>query len=151
MIRFELWILWLKCACVVFAAFGVFIAVFNQTPVFDVLFGNNINPAFFGDAALTPEMVRFQQWVYGLLGATCVFVGILLFFIVSNAYSKKERWALNGIMFGVVAWFVIDEAVSIYFAVEFNAVFNLVLLAILLIPLIFTMRYFEKPAATERR
>ncbi|MDR1954548.1 MAG: hypothetical protein LBP82_01180 [Candidatus Methanoplasma sp.] len=128
--------------CIAFALFGLFIALFNQTPVFDILFNDQIDPVFFGSAALTPEMMLFRQWTYGVLGATCVFAGILMFFIVDNAYRKKERWAWYCIVLGLTGWFVIDGAVSLYFSVYFNAAFNIVLLTAALVPLIFTKKYF---------
>jgi uncharacterized BrkB/YihY/UPF0761 family membrane protein len=149
MIRFDLWAKWLKCVSIVFALFGVFIALFNQTSVFDVIFNDQIDPVFFGDAALTAEMMRFQQWVYGILGATCVFVGIMIFFIAENAYRKKERWAWNCIMIGSMGWFIIDESVSLYFSVHFNAAFNAVLLIAILVPLLCTWKFFFKGQEAE--
>ena len=79
MIKFDLWIIWLKCVSIVFAGFGVFMALFNQTPVFDLLFNGQIDPVFFGNAELSQEIVHFQQWIYGVLGATCVLVGMMIF------------------------------------------------------------------------
>jgi len=148
MIKFDLWVVWLKCISVVFAAFGIFMALFNQTSVFDIMFSSQIDPVFFGNAELSQEMVHFQQWIYGVLGATCVLVGIMIFFIVDNPYRNKERWAWNCLLFGLVAWMVIDMSVSLYFLVYFNAVFNAVLFAAIIIPLLLTRQYFTGARAT---
>jgi hypothetical protein len=141
--KFSVCVLWLKAVSILFAFFGMVIALLNQTSIFKVAFSSNINPVFWEDANLTTGSVHFQQWIYGLLGATCVMVGILIFFIVKNAFAKKERWAWNCLFFGIIAWFVIDEPVSIYFRVYFNVVFNLVLLLAVIVPLLLTVKDFK--------
>ncbi|AIZ56394.1 hypothetical protein Mpt1_c05020 [Candidatus Methanoplasma termitum] len=148
MIKFDNWIVWLKIVSLVFAAFGVFMALFNRTHVFDIMFSSQIDPAFFGGSELSGEMIRFQQWIYGVLGATCVLVGIMIFFIVDNSYRNKERWAWNCLLLGLAAWMLIDLSVSLYFSVYFNAAFNAVLFAAIIVPLLFTRKYFSIKEAT---
>lgn len=143
MSKFSICVIWLKTVSVLFAVFGVVIALLNQTSIFQYAFSNHINSVFWGASNFTTEAQRFQQWVYGLLGATCLMVGVLFFYIVKNAFAKKEKWAWNCLFFGLAAWFVIDEPVSLYFHVTFNAIFNLVLLAAVLIPLFLTARDFR--------
>lgn len=99
--KFNFWVIWLKGVSIIFALFGVCLALFNQTSIFNILFNNQINPVFFENIILTPELIYFQQWIYGLLGATCVLVGILIFFVVDNAYKKMEHWAWNCILIGL--------------------------------------------------
>jgi len=147
MIKFDFWIVWLKVVSVVFAAFGVFMALFNQTPVFDFMFNNQIDPVFFGNAELSQEIVLFQQWIYGVLGATCVLVGIMIFFIVDNPFRNRERWAWNCLIIGLVAWMIIDLSVSLYFSVYFNAAFNALLFAAIIVPLLFTRKCFIETQA----
>ncbi len=144
MTRFQFCVIWLKIVSVLFSIFGVVIALLNQTPVFQVLFNNQINPTFWtgADAVLPAGTLHFQQWIYGLLGATCVMVGVLIYFIVHNAFAKKEKWAWQCLLFALCAWFIIDEPVSLYFRVYFNAVFNLVLLLSVLLPLCVSAREF---------
>ena len=133
------WVNWLKIVSIVFASFGIFLAFFNQIPFFADL----INPVFFEETLISSELRYFQQWLYGLLGATCVMVGILIFFIVDNAYRNRDRWAWKCILIGLIGWFIIDQPISLYFSVYFNVVFNFGLLIAVLIPLICTKRYFE--------
>lgn len=142
--RFEFWVTWLKIVSIVFSLFGISLALFSQTPIFNLLFNNQINPVFFGNDTLSLELIHFQQWAYGLLGATCTLVGILIFFIVNNAFKKMERWAWNSILVGLLGWFILDEPISLYFSVHFNAIFNLGLLTAVLLPLIFTRHYFRQ-------
>ncbi len=143
MARFKFCVMWLKIVSILFSLFGVIIALFNQTYIFQIIFNNQINPIFWGSANLSVEVLHFQQWIYGLLGATCLMVGILIFFIVENAFAKKEKWAWNCLLFGLIAWFVIDESISLYFRVYFNAVFNLILLIAIIIPLFLSIKDFK--------
>lgn len=140
--RFTLSVLWLKIISVLFAVFGIIIALFNQTSTFQVTFNNQINPVFWGNSSLTSEALLFQKWIYGLLGAMCLMVGILIFFVVKYAFEKKERWAWNCLLFGLVAWFIIDTPISLFFKVYFNVIFNIVLLLAVLVPLLLTKKYF---------
>ncbi len=141
---FNVCVIWLKTVSVLFSAFGIVIALFNQTHIFQVLFSDQINAIFWRAATLPPEFSLFQQWIYGLLGATCLMVGILIFFVIHNAYAKKEKWAWYCLLFALVAWFLVDESISLYFQVYFNAVFNLILLAAVLIPMGLSYRDFKQ-------
>ena len=118
--KFSICVLWLKVVSIMFALFGMVVALFNQTAIFQIAFNNHINPVFWQDSILLTETLYFQQQIYGLLGATCVMVGILAFFIVKNAFAKQEKWAWNCLFFGILAWFIIDEPISLYFHVYFN-------------------------------
>ncbi len=141
--RFNFCVIWLKVISVLFSLFGIVIALFNQTQLFQIVFNNQINPTFFGSNDLSIEALRFQQWIYGLLGATCLMDGILIFFIVQNAFAKKEKWAWYCVLIGLIAWFAIDEPISLYFHVYFNAIFNLALLIAILVPICLTYRDFK--------
>ncbi len=141
--NFQFWIVWLKIVLVLFALFGILLAFFNQTSLFDAMFNQNINPIFFNEV-LPEGIILFQQWIYGLLGATCALVGFVLFFIVHYAYTKKEKWAWNVLLGGVFIWFMIDTPISIYFSVTFNVLFNIALFAAILLPLLCTRKFFKK-------
>ncbi len=143
--RFSFSVLWLKTVSVLFAVFGIIIALLNQTTIFQVIFNNQINPVFWANFELPTEALLFQRWIYGLLGATCLMVGILIFFIAKNSFARKEKWAWNCLLVGVAAWFIIDTPISMYFQVYFNVVFNIVLLLAILLPLILTRKDFYNP------
>jgi len=142
--RFCLLVLWLKIVSILFAVFGIIIALFNQTTIFQVAFNTQINPVFWINSELTTETLFFQRWIYGLLGATCLMVGILIFFIVKNSFARKEKWAWNCLLVGLAAWFIIDTPISMYFRVYFNVVFNIVLLLAVLLPLVLTRKDFNR-------
>jgi len=142
--RFRLSVAWLKIVSILFALFGIAIALLNQTSLFQMAFSDQINPVFWGNTGLAAEALLFQRWIYGLLGATCLLVGIVFFFVVTYAFAKKQRWAWNCLLFGLSAWFIIDTPVSLYFQVYFNVAFNTVLLLAILLPLLLTKKDFPK-------
>ena len=71
-------------------------------------------------------------------------VGVLIFFIVKYAFSKKEKWAWWCLFLSLIGWVFIDTPISWYFKVYFNVFFNVVLLLSVLIPLILTYKAFFK-------
>jgi hypothetical protein len=142
--QFTFWRNWLLGLGVFLVVFGIATAFLNQTPLFDILFNNQIDPIFFPEGGITPQILAFQQWVYGVLGATVLGWGIFIVFIVYYPFRIGERWVWNCLAAGVTSWFIIDTAISVYFRVIFNAVFNILLFILVLLPLIFTWRYFRK-------
>ncbi|MFZ5908582.1 MAG: hypothetical protein ACOYYU_01030 [Chloroflexota bacterium] len=140
---FDFWQKWLFTTSVIVAVFGLALAFFNHTPLFDALFNDHIDPQFWGGAALTPESLLFQRWIYGVLGATVAGWGVLLAFLARTAFRKRERWAWNGIAGSMLLWYLLDTAISLQFRVTFNAAFNTLLLVLVALPLAFTRRYFS--------
>jgi hypothetical protein len=140
--QFAFWQRWLVAVSVIVVVFGLFMAFFNRTPLFD-LFNQGVNPAFWGSGAPPVEVGLFQRWAYGVLGATMAGWGLTLLFLARQAFRRRERWAWNAILAGILLWFVVDESISLTSGVYFNAAFNLVFLVLVGLPLIFTRRHFE--------
>jgi len=141
--RFSFWQRWLLVVSWVVVAFGLLLALFNQTPVFDFLFNKQINPVFWGAAPLAVQTITFQRWIYGVLGATVAGWGLTMSFIAHYPFGSKERWAWNCLATGMLVWFITDTSLSLYFKVVFNALFNVLLLVAVFLPLIFTKRHFN--------
>jgi hypothetical protein len=133
--RFTFGILGLQIVSALFSAFGVVLAFFNKNVLFQEWINRFINAAFFVDVIPTETTLQMQSWLYGVLGATCVLLGILTFCIVTFALAKREKWAWYALFIGVVAWFAIDQIVSFQYRVTFNLLFNTILLFAILIPL----------------
>ncbi|MGB6067906.1 MAG: hypothetical protein WBG50_24125, partial [Desulfomonilaceae bacterium] len=85
---------------------------------------------------------EFQQWVYGVWGATIAGWGAFMAFIAYYPFAQKERWAWNCIVTGLAIWFVLDTTLSIYHRVYFNAAFNTALLILAGLPLAATRKDF---------
>ncbi len=139
MSNFSFWQRWLLVVGLVIAAFGAVMALISGTPLFD-LFNQLIDPAFWGGRTSDPAARQFQQWIYGVWGATIAGWGIFVTFIARYPFSRKEKWAWECLGLGLGIWFVLDTTLSIFYKVYFNAVFNTSLLILAGLPIVFTRR-----------
>ena len=147
--RFSFWQAWLFVASLVIVAFGLALALFNQTAPFDWLFNDRVNRAFWSSPDVPAAAASFQQWIYGVLGATVAGWGVVIAFIARDPFARRERWAWNGLALSLLAWFIPDTALSLRFGVTVNAILNLLLFVIVLLPLAFTRQAFVAGATTQ--
>ncbi len=141
MTSFSFWQRWLFILGVAVSVFGVMMALLSGTPLFDV-FNRQIDPAFWGGQAVDRATKQFQHWLYGAWGATIAGWGITLTYMARYAFSRKERWARNGLIFGLLVWFLLDTSLSAFYGVYFNVVFNTTLLLLAGLPITFTRSAF---------
>jgi hypothetical protein len=147
--RFNFWSRWLIAVAVAIVVFGIFMALLNGTALFR-LFNMNIDPVFWQTENIVEGARLFRTWVYGAWGATIAGWGITLMFIGLHPFKRKELWAWNGITIGVAMWYVLDTGISLYFGVNFNAIFNTSILILAALPLLFTRSEFiERPGTIE--
>ncbi len=139
--KFSFWQRWLLIVGLVIAAFGLVMAFLNGTAVFE-LFNRQIDPVFWGDGATPETATRFRQWVYGAWGATVAGWGVFIAFIAHYPFGHKEKWSWNCLAVGLLLWYLVDTAISLYFEVYFNAIFNTLLLILVTLPLAFTRKHF---------
>ncbi|MZP29999.1 hypothetical protein GTO91_09810, partial [Heliobacterium undosum] len=133
---YDFWRKWLFGFGLAFTFFGILLAFFNQTPLFDFLFNNQVNPVFWSSFPLEEPLHDFQAWIYGVLGATCAGWGIFIAFLAVYPLAQREQWAIKCIFIGITLWFVIDTSISLIFHVIFNALFNVLLLMLIIVPLL---------------
>ncbi len=138
---FSFWQRWLFGVGLLIILFGIMMALFSGTKLFQP-FDSQVNPVFWGTERLADNVRRFQQWIYGVLGATVAGWGILLTFIAHYPFKKKEKWSWDCLLVALLVWFLVDTAISLHFRVYFNAIFNTVLLILVVLPLVFTRRHF---------
>jgi hypothetical protein len=138
---FSFWQRWLLFFSLVVVIFGLGMATLNRTPLF-AIFDSQVNPAFWGTAPLPTGVNLFQGWAYGVLGATMAGWGVFLAFIAHYPFRKRERWAWNTLLLGLSLWYLTDSAISLYFGVVSNAIFNTVIFVLAILPLIFTRQEF---------
>jgi hypothetical protein len=139
--RFNFWQKWLFIVGLGITAFGLFMAFFNQTPLFN-LFNRQIDPAFWGSAPLPKGVTSFQGWLYGVWGATIAGWGIFLTFIAHIPFKRREKWAWNCLVVGLGVWFVLDTGISWQYGATFNVIFNIVVALATGMPLVFTRKAF---------
>jgi len=142
MASFAFWQKWLWAVGVAIAAFGVVMVFLSGTALFDV-FNSQIDPVFWGSVGPDAASAGFRQWVYGVWGSTIAGWGVTIAYLAGNAFKKRERWAWNGIVAGLLVWYVLDTLVSVLSMVYFNVGFNTALLTLAGMPLVFTRKAFE--------
>jgi hypothetical protein len=147
MVPFAFWQRWLVAVGVAVTAFGLGLALLNQTPIFEVLFNDRVNSAFFGNGPLPSDANAFQRWIYGVLGATVAGWGVTMTFIAAGPFLRRERWSWTCLASSVVLWFSFDTAISLAFRVGVNVVFNIVLLIAVGFPLVFARKHFTSVVA----
>jgi hypothetical protein len=141
-LSFSFWQKWLLVAGGGITFFGITMALVSGTPLFD-LFNRQIDPAFWGTNAVDDIARQFQQWIYGVWGATIAGWGIFLTYMARYPFNKKERWAWSCIAYGLLVWFVLDTWLSFFYKVYFNVAFNTGLLVLVMLPVMFTRKDFS--------
>jgi hypothetical protein len=139
--NFSFWQRWLFVVGLGIAVFGILMAFLSGTPIFD-LFNRQIDPAFWGGGSSLESIRPFQQWVYGIWGATIAGWGVFVTFIAHYPFRNKEKWAWNCLVLGILVWFVLDTALSAFHKVYFNVAFNTALLILAGLPAVFTKKEF---------
>ena len=140
--NFMFWQRWLLAVSIFIIAFGLFMAFFNQSAPFDLLFNRQVDPLFFSEG-ISAEAARFQGWAYGVLGATMAGWGVFFTFIVQFPFKQKEPWAWSCMLTGLVLWVVVDSGISIAYGVWFNVAFNSIFLILVGLPLLATRKHFS--------
>ena len=110
----------------------------------DIIFNDNIDSYFWVEHQLPENAMKFQGWVYGVLGAVIAGWGTMIAFWAYYPFKTRERWAWNGMALATAIWYVADTAISAIYGVLFNIVFNTMMLILLITPLVFTKKYFIK-------
>jgi hypothetical protein len=142
--NFNFWHKWLLATSIILITFGLGVAFFNQSSVFNQTFNNQINPAFWGHSQIEGTITHFQGWVYGVLGATVAGWGVMVFFIIQYPFINRQRWAWTACALSIGVWYAVDTWISLAFGVYFNALFNTLLLLLFALPLIFTRSHFNE-------
>lgn len=140
--RFFLWQRWLLILGMIIVVFGVALALLYSTPLFDI-FRTQIDPVFWTAGELADGTLLFQQWIYGVLGATMAGWGVCIAFIAAVPFKRREKWAWNCLALAVSLWFVIDTFLSWRFGALFNVAFNMLIFLAVLVPLALSRRDFK--------
>lgn len=144
---FDGWQKWLVAVGCLVILFGVFMALANQTALFNP-FNQQIDPLFWGQAGLPSEAVAFRTWVYGAWGATVAGWGVFILFIAVKPFKQQQPWAWWCLLLGLGVWYLLDSGLSWRSGVLFNVLFNTILLAAVGIPLIFTASSFLRDGSS---
>ncbi len=137
----ERWSRWLQVVAAAVAVFGLVMALFGGTALFGPV-NWLFDPAFWPGSA-PAAVTEFRAWVYGAWGATLAGWGIVLVFIARRPFAAGEAWAWRAVALGTGAWFVLDTAISLAHGVTPNVVLNVVVFALVAIPLLGSRKDFR--------
>ena len=139
----SMWRKWLLLVSLCIVAFGLLLAFCSQTPLKDLVIGEQIDTVFWPGG--TPENLKpYQSWRYGTLGAHVAAFGVIMAFVVHYGFREGRRWAWNCVAVAITVWFVGDTTVSVYHGVWFNVVFNTGIFLAVWIPLLLSKRCFPR-------
>lgn len=146
---FEFWRKWLIGVSIYHVLFGLVLAFFSQSSLMDLLINQYYDPTFWPNGHIDAGAMRYKAWSSSVLGAVIASWGLLIAFIASVPFKRREKWAWISVASGLVLWFVVDTSCSIYFQIQINVVFNLSILLLFALPLLFTFRHFFGSASGE--
>ncbi len=139
--RFRFWQQWLFWACVSTVLLGVTLTFFDTRLLPG--FPQAMNRILWGTPDMPAEVATYHRFVHAVLGATIASWATVLAFVAYHPFRSRERWAWWCILVALVVWFPLDTALSLYFGLWPNAVFNVAALLFIGTPLIFTRRAFQ--------
>ena len=130
------WTIWDRILTSVLMLVGAYAVALVTMGLFlgDMMF----DPLGFGprDGGIAGDAERgYLRLVYGILGAVIVGWMLTLGAIVVGPLQRRERWAWNTIASSVAAWFLLDTGLSLALGYEGHALFNLVFVIALAVPL----------------
>ena len=119
-------ITWISIAGIIGILFGIFYA----------FFGLNGLPAY---QKLVPANA-YTSWSNGLYGAVFIGFSVLLFFVGRHAFKTKDKILMKALIYGIVAWMIVEASFSLYYSVYFNAGVDVFLTIFLCFPLVIGIR-----------
>ena len=137
-----LWWQWLLAVSLIAVLFGLVMVV---APGLIKPLSETAYNSFFADdrySRLSAEDVAFQDWLYGVLGATMVGWCLIVAFIAYYPFRAAERWAWQALCIAIAVWYVLDTGTSWLHGVTFNVLFNTGLLIAFGVPLVASRRFF---------
>ena len=122
---------WLLIACGGFVVVGLAVAWLYDSAPF-AAYHDKIASRFWGGGDTPRELERTLGLLFGITGGTIAGKWVMHGLIVGVAMRRGERWAWNATVAGLLSWFVVDSAVSLWREAAFNVLMiNLVPLVVL--------------------
>jgi hypothetical protein len=135
---------WLLAVSWLITFFGLGLIIMTHSSLI-----NMINKPVLEAFKLSSNVLAAQKiinWLYCVLGATMAGWGAFIWFVLKNAFAKKEKWSWFAIILSMVIWFIPDTIISALYGVYFNAMVNCLILIFIALPLSFVYHDFLKPS-----
>ena len=137
------WTRWLLVVSIIGTAIGM---VLFATSVIQQAAGSMYYEVFLGAGTyqtLGEAELRFQQFLYGVMGAVMAAWMLALAFIIHIPFRQGEKWAWYAIDASLVLWFIGDSYTSIITGFSAHLWINAGFLLALGLPLLMTFRQFH--------
>jgi len=140
---FDFWQRWLVVVCFLFAGVGILLATLDSLAIFGP-WNAGIDAVFAENEQIGSEARAVKSFLLGPLGGTILGMFVLCGFVAAGPFKRREPWAWWAITSSLLAWFVLDSAVSIAHGAWFNvALINCGALVAEGLPLVMTYRAFS--------
>lgn len=141
---FRFWQRWLQCVSVASGLFGL---LFMVAPGARILGGYNQQAveAFHG-AAAPAVALEHQRWAIAILGSAMLGWAILLTWVATVPFGRREPWAWWCIAVSVAAWAAGDSIVSYRAGIQLEVLWNAIVVVLVALPLVMTYRTVEGAA-----
>lgn len=140
---FNFWQKWLVVINIIFIIFGFLVAFAGDSLLFE-MHNTQTKAIFFHGQELSTEAQQLKQFLFGIIGGTMAGFHLMMVYIALYPFKKKEKWAYNSLLYGLLIWFFIDSGLSIYHGAIHNVyLVNIVALLGIGIPLLFTWKDFR--------
>jgi hypothetical protein len=146
-VSFRFWQRWLQCVSAGSALTGLwFLVAPDAMPLGPY---NRQVVAAFHDGP-SASAVQHQRWAIAVLGSAMLGWGVLMTWVATVPFGRRERGAWQSIAVSVAAWAAGDSIVSYRAGIALEVVWNSVVVALVALPLAMTYREVFGGAASDR-
>lgn len=131
---------WLRIIAFLHILGGLSLPVLLRTGLFDLY--QTFNATLLGFLPSGPAAPDRSAFDVGLFGPTIASWGILFLFAVDTSFTRRDKSGWWALILAALVWAPYDAALSISRGIYINALADLMVLAGILLPLLWTRRHF---------
>jgi hypothetical protein len=138
-VSFRFWQRWLQGVCVASALAGLLFVVAPGARVLDG-YNRQVVEAFHGSSSQSAEALDHQRFAIAVLGSAMLGWSIVLLWVATVPFGRREAWAWRSIAASVAAWVLGDSIVSYRAGVGLELLWNAIVVVSIALPLAMTYR-----------
>lgn len=109
------------------------------------IYSSQLSIHFWGVSTPPGNVEAFRGFIFAPLGGTLAGYFVFTLFLILYPLKERRLWAHNAIAAGILTWFTIDSAMTIYHGAYFSLyLVNLPTLVLWTLPLVFTREYMQR-------
>ncbi len=140
--RFLFWWRWLVIATCIVLLFGLSMVVLPGST--QTLFNFVYLSSPHGAPIFSESAINYIKFISAVLGSVMFGWSIALLYILFGSFRRRQMEGWKTIAASLVAWCIPDTALSLWYGFSQNAVLNLIMLGLFVIPLIATYRIIKE-------